>query len=79
MRRLKISTNKIKSNLPDVPEQLKFVEQIAKQYAKSTEEVEQYYKVGLKAIETLNITLSDTKIVWIVRQTILQEHLKQSS
>ena len=70
MRQLKIGTETKSFQLVNVPENLKFVESIAKQYSQTKEELEHYYSIGVKAIEGLE---SDNKnLLWIVRQTILE-------
>lgn len=79
MRQLKIASETKSFQLANVPENLKFVEKIAKQYSQTIEELEHYYSIGVKAIESLKLESNNKNMLWTVRQTILADQTGKHS
>ena len=79
MRKLKLASKTKTFQLANVPENLKFVEKIAKQYSQTKEELELYYAIGVKAFESLKLESSNENILWTVRQTILANQIGKHS
>lgn len=81
MRQLKIKSQTEILYLNDVPDEFKFIVDIAKQYANTKLELEKYYKVGIKALEDLKTETTDEYFkkttLWVVRQTIIKENQKK--
>lgn len=79
MRQLKIEIkNKGLLQLPNVPEEFKFVESIAKMYANDSEQLEEFYKVGLAVAKDFKEKCRDDfsnrydrYAAWWVKQVIL--------
>jgi hypothetical protein len=76
MRYLKIKPKNIDHlYLEEVPEEYKFVELISKQYANTNEELKKYYLIGVEAAKKFKLETTeksyDSKVAWIVKQTIL--------
>lgn len=82
MRNLKISSQNKSFDLPDVPEDLQFVANTAKMFAKSQEEFERFYSIGVQAAEELKlislVPVTDKRLLWTVRQTIIIERDKEN-
>lgn len=81
MRKLKIATRDVTFHLENTPAEYSFIEAIAQQYANNVEDLKTFYDVGVHAAKDLKVKNSvdcfEKKIVWIVRQTILQEKNKK--
>jgi type II secretory pathway component GspD/PulD (secretin) len=76
MRHLKVATDTNLFELSNVPENLKFIEKIAKQYSKTIEELKHNYAIGLSTIESLELkelNIDKTNIIWTIRQAILAD------
>lgn len=81
MRYLKIASNGNEGlQLENVPDEYQFVEQIAKRYAKSNDELKSLYSIGVDAANKYKARAPETnyhsKVAWIVEQTIKSEKLK---
>lgn len=79
MEQLKVRTglnNTDYLQLEDIPEEFKFIELIAQQYASSIQELKKYYLVSLEAAEGYKSKAPkdkhDKNVAWVVRQTILK-------
>lgn len=77
MRQIKIAKETKNFELSNVPENLKFVEKIAKQYSLTKEELEHFYLIGLKAFE--NLESNNKNASWILRQAILEDQARKHS
>lgn len=81
MRNLRISTQDSKYTLSDVPEKYEFIQNIAKQYSNSQEELELYLQAGIIAYEKLEATDSkryfEKVVLWTVRQAIIEKANEQ--
>ena len=82
MRHLKIAKNYVEPlQIDNVPNELKFVEKIARQYALTNEDLAKFYLAGVKAVKELKEKYSydyyQTKVLWTVRQTIILEVQKK--
>lgn len=78
MRKLRIANKDIDLEpLADVPEDLKFVERMARQHASTNEELKRFYLIGVVAARELKECCPkefyDKKLLWTVRQAIEEE------
>jgi len=83
MRNIKITKNNIEFKpLEDVPEDFKFIESIAKLYARTNEELKEFYFVSCKAASALKNQSSPDfykeNLLWTIRQTIIAEAKKKT-
>jgi hypothetical protein len=81
MRSLKIASKNIELEpLENVPEDFKFVESIARQNARTNEELKDFYLAGIIEAKELKEKYPEEfykkNVVWAVRQSILEKKQK---
>jgi hypothetical protein len=74
LRKIRLRTNQLNLHLEGIPNELRFVEAIAKWHAETDEQLMQFYLVGVEAAKDLEKRVDEAKyasnVVWYVDQAI---------